>query len=205
MCADCSLCCTVLRVGELHKLGGVDCVHQNVSGPGCAIHSSRPGICRGYRCLWLRGGLKETDRPDKLGALLDVVQEGPVVRLEIRQDRPDRFASSQRLTEIADQYRDLMPVRITDVEQVMDGDHPYRVLLAGGVEHRVRGEWTEIHRPGQDPERHRLRWVERWGRRAILGLRRLWLRRAHSAGPRPAGRRGSRRLRGSGRSNPKSR
>lgn len=186
VCGDCSLCCTVLRVDELRKLGGVPCLHQNSTGPGCSIHPERPGICRAYRCLWLQGGLEEPDRPDLVGAVLDLVREAAVVRLEIRQDRPGRFDDSPRLAEIAEQYRGSMPVRITDVEAVMDGDHPYRVLLPDGQEHRVRGEWTEIHRPGRAPERRRLSWIERWVRRGMLNWRRLRLRRAQSAGPRSA-------------------
>ena len=66
---DCSLCCQVLRVDELAKLGGVPCIHQDVGAKGCSIHPSRPKICRAYRCLWLSGGLAEADRPHRLGAV----------------------------------------------------------------------------------------------------------------------------------------
>ena len=186
VCGDCSLCCTVLRVDELRKLGGVPCLHQNPSGPGCSIHAERPGVCRGYHCLWLEGGLDERDRPDRIGAVLDVVHDGAVGRLEIRQDRAGRFDGSPRLGEISEKYRSSMPVRITDVEEVMDSDRPYRVLLPNGEEHRVRGEWTEIHRPGRAPELRRLSWVERWVRRVVLGGRRIRLRHARAVGPRPA-------------------
>lgn len=186
VCGECSLCCTVLRVDELNKLGGVPCLHQNSSGPGCSIHAERPGVCRGYRCLWLQGGLLKTDRPDRIGAVLDVFHDGAVGRLEIRQDRAGRFDESPRLSEIAAKYRTSMPVRITDVEEVMDSDRPYRVLLPNGEEHRVRGEWTEIHRPGQAPEVRRLSLVERWVRRGVLAGRRIRLRRARTLGPRPA-------------------
>lgn len=182
-CGECSLCCTVLRVDELAKLGGVDCVHQNASGPGCAIHAQRPGICRAYRCLWLQGGLGDEDRPDRLRAVLDVVASGPDVRLEIREAEPGAFDGSQRLQAIAERHRVSMPVRITDVGAVMDEDRPYRVLLPGGDEHRVEGEWTEVHRAGQLVERRRLSWLERVLRQSMLWLGRRRLRGMES-GPR---------------------
>ena len=84
-CGECSLCCTVLRVDELSKLGGTSCVHQDVDVPGCAIHAARPEICRGYRCLWLRGGLESDDRPDRLRAVVDVRTNGTSSWLEVRE------------------------------------------------------------------------------------------------------------------------
>jgi len=58
-CDACSLCCTVLRVDALSKLGGLPCRHLGPPGTGCGIHTRRPGICRAYRCLWLQGGLED--------------------------------------------------------------------------------------------------------------------------------------------------
>ena len=175
-CGDCSLCCTVLRVDELKKLGGLPCVHQDVEKRGCSIHPRRPPICRAYRCLWLSGGLGEEDRPDKTGAVLDVVAQGPMIRLEIRQSRPGTFDESERLQSIAEEYRTSMPVRITDVGEVLDPDRSFRLLLPTGEEHRVEGEWTEIRRPGCVVERRRLPLLERRTRRLVLLLRRLRLK-----------------------------
>ncbi len=177
-CGDCSLCCTVLRVDELGKLGGSDCVHQNRRGPGCSIHPRRPGICRAYRCLWLSGGLEAGDRPDRLGAVLDVVAEGPLIRLEIRERRPGCFDRSERLVSIADEYRESMPVRITDVAEVLNPSRGYRLLLPKGEEHRVKGDWTEIHKPGETVQRRRLPLLERIVRRISLAVQRVRLRRA---------------------------
>ena len=174
-CGDCSLCCQVLRVDELAKLGGVPCIHQDVGAKGCSIHPSRPKICRAYRFLWLSGGLAEPDRPDRLGAVLDVVAQGPVVRLEIRESRPGLFDASPRLAAIAEEFRSSMPVRITDVGDVLDPDRPYRLLLPEGEEHRVAGDWTEVHKPGRPLERRRLPWLERTVRRLVLRLRRYRL------------------------------
>lgn len=182
-CGSCSSCCTVLRVDELQKLGGVPCVHQDQSGPGCSVHAHRPAVCRGYHCLWLKGGLSEECRPDRLGAVLDVVHDGAQARLEIRECRPGAFEDSSELAEIAERYRVTMPVRVTDVAAVLDPDRPYRVLLPDGEEHRVRGEWTEIHRGGKWVETRRLSWIERWTRRSILAWRSRRLRRARDQGP----------------------
>ena len=184
-CGDCSLCCTLLRVDELGTLGGADCVHQNGQGPGCSIHPRRPAICRAYRCLWLSGGLDEGDRPDRLGAVLDVVAQGPQVRLEIRESKPGCFDGSERLASIAEQYRESMPVRITDVGEVINPGRAYRLLLPDGEEHRVEGEWTEIHRPGQPTVRRRLSLLERLVRRLMLAQRRMRLRRAARRAPPP--------------------
>ncbi len=183
-CGSCSLCCTVLRVDVLSKLGGVACVHQDTAGPGCAIHAERPKICRAYSCLWRNGGLPEADRPDTLGAVLDVVSTGPTVQLEIRQASPGAFAASARLQAIADEFVRSMPVRISDVSDVMNPDAPFEMRLPGGEVHHVTGEWTEVHRPGHAPERRRLPFAERTLRRLILFAKRLWLARSVREGPR---------------------
>lgn len=176
-CGPCSLCCTVLRVDELAKRGGEDCVHQRPEG-GCRIHASRPGICRAYRCLWLRGRLEPADRPDRLGAVLDFVNHGGQLMLEIRQARAGSFDASPRLQEIAERQRVSLPVRISDSDDVMDPDRPFRVLLPEGEEHRVTGDTVEVHRPGEPVQVRRLHLVERLARKAMLRLRGHRLRRA---------------------------
>ena len=176
-CGACSLCCTLLRVDELSKRGGVDCLHQRPEG-GCGIYAERPGICRAYRCAWLQGRFAEADRPDRLGAVLDFVNHGGRLMLEIRQAREGAFDASPRLRAIAEAQRALLPVRVMDVADVMDPDRPFRVLLADGEEQRVTGDTVEIHRPGQATEVRRLPLVERLARRAILRLRALRLRRS---------------------------
>ncbi len=173
-CGACSCCCHVLRVDELSKPAGCDCVHQREGG-GCGIYETRPPICRGYRCLWLQGGLEEEERPDRLGAVVDLEPTGVGVRLAIREVRGGAFDASPALQAIAERYRESMPVRITDTADPTDPDRPYRVLLAGGVEHRVEGEWTEVRRPDRAPERLRLGWAERLARRVGIWRRRRGL------------------------------
>jgi len=174
-CGVCSLCCTVLRVDELKKRGGVDCVHQRAEG-GCGIYEKRPGICRSYRCLWLRGRFEEGDRPDRIGAVLDFVNHGGQLMLEVRQAREGSFDASPRLQQIVERQRISLPVRISDSDDVMDPDRPFRVLLPGGEEHRVAGDRIEVHRPDQPVEVRRLPLLERLARRAMLRLRAFRLR-----------------------------
>jgi hypothetical protein len=170
-CGSCSLCCTVLRVDELRKLGGTPCAHQRTGG-GCGIYEARPEICRAYRCLWLGGGLRDGDRPDALRAVLDVVSQGASVWLEIREAEPGAFERSPRLREIAREYRQSMPVRISDTADVLDPERRFRVLLPDGEERHVAGEWTTVVRPGSLDTRLRLPRLERWLRRAQLYWRR---------------------------------
>ena len=179
-CGTCSLCCTILRVDELGKRAGVDCVHlRNGQGQelgndpskplavagGCGIHESRPPICRGYRCLWLQGGLEDDERPDRTGGIVDLEPTGIGLRLAIRESRRGVFDESAELQAIAERHRGQMPVRISDAQDVMNPDRPFRVLLADGIEQRVEGERVEIYRFGVLVETRRLPWAERWARR----------------------------------------
>lgn len=181
-CGACSLCCTLLRVDELNKLGGADCVHQRPEG-GCRIHATRPGICRSYRCAWLQGRFDPGDRPDRLGAVLDFVNRGGQLMLQVHLARADAFEGSPRLREIAGRQRESLPVRIVDADDVMDPDRPFRVLMPAGEEQRVSGETVEVHRPGQPVEMRRLPLLERVSRRAMLRLRARRLRRGLNVRP----------------------
>ena len=170
-CGDCTLCCTVLRVDALRKLGGVACAA--VSARGCTIYERRPQICRGYRCLWLQGKLDIEDRPDRLGAVLDVVVEAGAARLAIREATRGAFERSDRLRAIAERYRDAMPVRITCASDALAAAAPERVLLARGEELAIAGDVAVRLRGGREVERVRARWLERAARR----LRLAWQRR----------------------------
>jgi hypothetical protein len=161
----------VLRVDALRKLGGVDCEHQRPEG-GCGIHPQRPGICRAYSCLWLGGGLRGDDRPDRLGAVLDVVAQGGSTWLEIREARPGVFEGSVRLQEIAAEFRRSMPVRVGDTADVLDAERRFRVLLPEGEERLVEGDWTTVRKPGIGDRRLRLPFFERWARNLTLRWRR---------------------------------
>ena len=171
-CGTCSHCCTVLRVDELAKPAGIDCVHQR-GERGCGIHASRPEICRRYACLWLQGGLEDDERPDATGGIVDLEAVGPDVRLGIREIERGAFDRSPALQAIAERYRSEMPVRITDAEDVMNPDRPFRVLLADGIEQRLAGDQIEVLRDGVLVEQRVLPWAERFGRRVSILIRRL--------------------------------
>jgi hypothetical protein len=196
-CGSCSLCCTLLRVDELAKLAGTPCVHQGkaaerprsepqASGAqegGCGIHPGRPAICRRYRCLWLRGSLEPGDRPDRLGAVLDLSSRGGSPELVVHEAEPGIALRSVRLREIVNRYRSAMPVRILDVESVLDPDRAFRVLLPDGEELRVAGDEVETWRDGARVGAWRLPWLERLARRIAIAARRIRLR-PHRRGPR---------------------
>jgi hypothetical protein len=176
-CGSCSLCCRVLRVDEIGKLAGEPCPQLRPEG-GCGIYPRRPRICSAYRCLWLRGGLEEADRPDHLGAVVDVLTEGASPRMSIQEARDGAFDASPRLRAIAERTRATMPVRVVPPGHVLDADRPFRVLLADGEEHRVRGECVEIWRDGRRIARRRLPWLERLARRLGNAWRRARIARA---------------------------
>ncbi len=176
VCGACSLCCTVLRVDELSKPADTDCEYQRAEG-GCAIHANRPPICRGYRCLWLQGGLGDDDRPDRLGAVVDLQTIGAETRLAIQEAQPGGLEASPGLRAIIEEYATSMPVRLVEAGNLLDADRPYRVWLPGGEMHRVEGEWRTITRAGAAPERRRLPFIERIARRIAVAVRRIRLSR----------------------------
>ena len=76
-----------------------------------------------------------------------------------------------------------MPVHITDVEDVLDVDRSYRLLLPDGEEHRVRGPMMTILRAGLPIEERRAPWLERVARALTLRIRGWKLRRMARGGP----------------------
>ena len=172
-CGECTLCCTLLRVDELRKLGGSPCRQLRAAGgpPGCGIHALRPAICRAYSCLWLAGGLDPDDRPDRLGAVLDVASEGGVTRLRVHEAAPGAYEGSPRLREIVARYRESMPVRISDVSRAGDPEAPVRELGPAGAELRIEGDWIVRLAGARELERRRLPWLERGLRRIALAWR----------------------------------
>jgi len=168
----------LLRVDELSKLGGSPCrqLRPAPEPPGCGIHATRPPICRAYACLWLAGGLDESDRPDRLGAVLDIATEGAVTRLRVHEARSGAYEGSPRLREIVARYRESMPVRISDVSRAGDPEAPVRELGAAGAELRIEGDWIVRIERGCEQERRRLPWLERGLRRVALAFRRWRLR-----------------------------
>lgn len=178
-CGPCSLCCTLLRVDELGKLGGQHCRHQCIGDAegGCGIHATRPEVCRAYRCLWLQGSLDEADRPDRLGAVLDLVTEGETPRLVVHEAEAERLDHSARLREIVEHWRRSLPVRVIAAGEALDSERSFRLFLPGGEEQRVSGERIEIYRDGVRVGARRLPRLDRWLRRLQLAWRRRRLSR----------------------------
>lgn len=183
-CGECDACCTVLRVDELAKLGGQPCPHLATKTSGCGIHATRPAICRGYRCLWLDGALDDDDRPDRLGAILDVVTPAETSRLRIHELSPGAYERSARLREIAGRYREVMPVHVSGGEDMLDPERPHRVLLPDGEEQRITGDRMETFRDGRLIASRRLPWLDRALRRVVIALRGRRLRRRARRGTR---------------------
>lgn len=71
-CGGCTACCKPLDAydGIFHKPAGVWCKHCRI-GKGCGIYDTRPSVCKGFRCEWLKGFGEESDRPDKMRVILD--------------------------------------------------------------------------------------------------------------------------------------
>ena len=146
-CGACSLCCTVLRVDELRKLGGTPCVHQRAGG-GCGIYETPAGHLPrlSLPLARRRPARRRSPRRARGGARRRLA--GASVWLEIREAQPGAFERSPRLREIAQEYRVSMPVRIGDTADVLDPERRFRVLLPNGEERVVAGEWTTLVRPG---------------------------------------------------------
>jgi hypothetical protein len=76
-CGECTVCCVALSIDkpEIQKLSGAACRHC-FSG-GCAIHETRPPVCRAFYCAWRTVDIfGEAWRPDKSGVLAQVETEG---------------------------------------------------------------------------------------------------------------------------------
>ncbi|MCH2169617.1 hypothetical protein MK489_02445 [Myxococcota bacterium] len=127
--------------------------------------------------------MEDADRPDRLGAVLDLVPTGDGIHLAVREARRGAVERSPRLMEIIEDQRRSMPVHITDVEDVLDADRSYRILLPEGEEHRVRGSVMTVIRAGSPPEVRRAPWLERISRALVLRVRAWKLRRMADGGP----------------------
>ncbi len=68
-CGECQLCCKLFPVPVLEKPAGAWCRHSCAAG--CAIHASRPEVCRQYDCYWRdHDDLPDNCRPDRIGVVV---------------------------------------------------------------------------------------------------------------------------------------
>lgn len=82
-CGGCTLCCKLMKVGEIDKPAGAWCP-SCVPGKGCGVYDTRPGECRDFRCLWLQGFLRDEWRPDRIKAVVTSTNGGRTV--QVRED-----------------------------------------------------------------------------------------------------------------------
>lgn len=73
LCGECVACCRAVAVTALQKRAGTTCTHCS---NGCTVYDTRPAECAEYVCLWLEGFGEDENRPDKLGAIIDVHRTG---------------------------------------------------------------------------------------------------------------------------------
>lgn len=74
-CDGCAACCTVIGVKELEKAPYEPCSKARKGGlGGCVEYATRPAGCRSYECLYSMGFLAVSERPDRIGILVDAAK-----------------------------------------------------------------------------------------------------------------------------------
>lgn len=90
-CGECSLCCMVMPVSQIGKSAGVWCRHADQNGGGCAIHETRPDICRVFHCHWMTNPELSVEwKPDQCGFVLFHRADGNMW-LSVDPNRPDAW------------------------------------------------------------------------------------------------------------------
>ena len=77
-CGECTLCCKVMGIKEddFQKPKDEWCQHAKKKC-GCSIYDTRPSICKGFECLWLRGQFGGPElRPDKIHGVVTPTTDG---------------------------------------------------------------------------------------------------------------------------------
>ena len=76
-CENCVGCCIYFEIKALDKKQHEHCKHlkcTSLTSDGennCKIHADRPSDCKDYFCQWVSGRGKDSDRPDKIGIMID--------------------------------------------------------------------------------------------------------------------------------------
>lgn len=71
-CGNCTLCCRLVPVEELHKEQNVRCGALN-AWRRCTVYAHRPISCRLWSCAWLEG--ETTMRPDQAHYVIDTAYD----------------------------------------------------------------------------------------------------------------------------------
>jgi hypothetical protein len=97
-CGSCSLCCKLMRIGELEKPNGRWCSHCK-PGKGCLIYDSRPEECQTFNCAWLRSSdLGEVWYP--LNSKMVVDAKGPWITVHVEPAYPTRWREEPYYSQI---------------------------------------------------------------------------------------------------------
>jgi hypothetical protein len=83
-CGACVTCCvnTSIDTPQIQKLSGARC--RNLCDGGCAIHASRPPVCRDFFCAWRQLPFLDEDwRPDRSGVMLKLFVTDGVTGLSL--------------------------------------------------------------------------------------------------------------------------
>ena len=101
-CGECTLCCKLLGVEELHKAAGAWCELVQI-GKGCGDYEHRPQSCRDFECLWVSGqahAMTEEMRPDKIKAVFSATDDGTRCVIYIDPTTPDHYKTNRMLSDM---------------------------------------------------------------------------------------------------------
>ncbi len=68
-CGTCNLCCNLLRIKELRKPEFALCSFWDKERH-CTIYDKKPMECSRFKCLWLKGVIPSSERPDRTGIII---------------------------------------------------------------------------------------------------------------------------------------
>jgi hypothetical protein len=127
-CDDCGLCCKLLDVPGLAKLGEwCSNASPGCLGGCCTIHKKRPVFCQKYECLWrLSNVLGDELKPNRCGVVFEAYHEEHLVTALIDNAKTLAEKKGYRIWTRG-------PVRLLIERMLQDG---YSVwILDGGERH----------------------------------------------------------------------
>lgn len=72
-CGSCSMCCKLYDIPEAQSVAGKWCRHC-APGKGCAIHETRPEVCRKFFCGWMvSAGLGPEWKPERAKLIIRLI------------------------------------------------------------------------------------------------------------------------------------
>jgi len=71
ICGGCTACCKTHSVKEIAKPAGEWCSH--CLSDQCRIYETRPKGCRDFVCQWIKGFGENSERPDLVNIVVDMV------------------------------------------------------------------------------------------------------------------------------------